>query len=60
MEVINAYARVIAVMIPNCCSGGIGANARTPKPNMEERAAIRTALPVREIVSVTAFVTSPV
>jgi len=40
-------------MIPNCCSGGIGANARTPNPNIIENAAIRIALAVLEIVPVT-------
>ena len=51
---------VIEVIIPNCCSGGIGARTSIPNPAAVVRAAINNAPPVCPIVFETAFFTSPV
>ena len=47
-------------MIPNCCSGGIGARISIPKPAMVVIADTSNAPPVWPTVSDTAFMTSPV
>jgi len=48
------------VIIPNCCSTGIGVSASIKKPAMVVIAAIDNAPPVCPMVSDTAPMTSPV
>ena len=60
IEVIYEYIIVMAVIIPNCCSGGNGARISIPNPAAVVSAAINNAPPVCVTVFATAFLTSPV